>query len=146
MRLAVFITLLLAGAALTGCSTYKTSVEPGKDLAGYKRVWVKRNMDDNHGLGGFITAALDALGYEAGAGPLTMMPPRTQLIVQYRDSWTWDFKDHMTALEITVLDARTEQQIARADYGNPASMSRHPSEVAERLVKQLFAPPAAEKK
>ncbi|OAM90748.1 hypothetical protein AW736_06490 [Termitidicoccus mucosus] len=103
-------------------------------------------MNDNRGLGGFITSTLAAQGYEVGVGPLTMMPVRTQLIVQYRDSWTWDFKDHMTALEITVLDARTEQQIARADYSNPASMSRHPSEVAERLVKQLFAPSTGEMK
>lgn len=144
--MAVFTTMLLAGALLAGCSSYKTSVEPGRNLAGYSRVWVKSNMNDNHGLGGFIVAALAAQGHEAGLGPLTMMPVRTQLIVQYRDSWAWDFKDHMTALEITVLDARTEQQIARADYGNPASMSRHPSEVAERLVRQLFAPPAGKKK
>jgi hypothetical protein len=138
--------MLLAGVLLAGCSSYKASVSPGKDLAGYSRVWVKRNMDDNRGLGGFISNALAAQGYEAGVGPLTMMPVRTQLIVQYRDSWTWDFKDHMIALEITVLDARTEQQIARADYSNPASLSRHPSEVAERLVKQLFAPSAGGKK
>ncbi|WP_145928638.1 hypothetical protein OH491_03070 [Termitidicoccus mucosus] len=138
--------MLLAGVLLAGCSSYKASVEPGRNLAGYSRVWVKSNMNDNRGLGGFITSTLAAQGYEVGVGPLTMMPVRTQLIVQYRDSWTWDFKDHMTALEITVLDARTEQQIARADYSNPASMSRHPSEVAERLVKQLFAPSTGEMK
>jgi hypothetical protein len=147
MRFVVFIIGLLAAVGLlAGCSSYKASVEPGRDLSASRRVWVKSNMSDNHGLGGFIAGTLDALGHETGLGPLTMMPPRTQLIVQYRDNWAWDFKDHMTALEITVLDTRTEQQIARADYSGPTSMSRHPSEVAERLVKQLFAPPAGEKK
>jgi hypothetical protein len=113
-------------------------VEPGTSLAGYKSFWVKSNLDDNHAIDRLLVQVLKGRGFQADFGPLTMMPRDTQVVVTYRDRWTWDFKDHMTSLEITMQDVRSEKQIAVASFVGPASMTAGSLEVAERLVGDLL--------
>lgn len=131
----VFLTML--GLALAGCSSFTADVEPGTQLSAYRRFWVKSNLDDNHSIDRLLVQALKARGYEAAHGPLTMMPREAQAIVMYRDRWAWDFKNHMTALELTVQDVRSEKQVAVASFVGPASLTLSPLEVVERLVRDL---------
>lgn len=123
---------------LSGCASYNAAVKPGADLSKYKRVWVKSNMDDNRGIGQFICNALRARGLESDLGPLTMMPPNTQAIISFTSSWTWDFKDHMTGLELVFKDVKIDFPIATASYVGPASFRKPPHEVADALVTKLF--------
>jgi len=141
----VALVSLVALAALGGCSSYTASVKPGAELSKYQRVWVKSNMDDNHGLAQFISAALRARGIEAGVGPLTMMPLNTQAVISYRDNWTWDFKDHMNSLELSLQDNKIDYPIATARYDGPTSLMTTPVEVVEKLVAKLFSTPPAKK-
>ena len=132
----VFLTLLL-GLTLAGCATYTADVEPGTQFSSYRKIWVKTNLDDNHAIDRLLVQVLKARGYEAEYGPLTMMPRDVQAVVSYRDRWTWDFKNHMTSLEIEVRDVRAERQIAAASFVGPASLTLAPLEVVERLVGDL---------
>ena len=70
---------------------------------------------------------------------MTMMPRTAQVIVSFRDHWTWDFKSHISALEITLSDAKSEQQFAVGSFVGPASLSTSADEAVERVVTQLFA-------
>jgi hypothetical protein len=135
IRGALFMTML--GVWLAGCASYTAHVEPGTQFSTYRRFWVKSNLDDNHALDRLLVQTLKARGFEAEHGPLTMMPREAQAIVSYRDRWAWDFKNHMTGLEITVQDARSEQQVAAANFVGPASLTLTPLEVVERLVRDL---------
>ena len=136
--------LLLPLAALllvfmfSGCASYNASMKPGSDLSKYQRVWVKSNMNDNRGIGQFICNALRARGLESDLGPLTMMPRNTQAIISFTDSWTWDFKDHMIRLELSLKDAKIDFPIATASYTDPFSLREAPDEVAAKLVNKLF--------
>jgi hypothetical protein len=134
LRLVVF-TLL--GILIAGCATYTADVEPSTQLTAYKRLWVKSNLDDNHSIDRVLVEVLRSRGFEAEFGPLTMMPRETQAIVSFRDRWTWDFKNHMTALEVIVQDVRSEKQVAIASFVGPASLTISPREVVERLVSDL---------
>jgi hypothetical protein len=131
----IFLTML--SLALTGCASYTANVMPGSQFSAYRRFWVKSNLDDNHAIDRLLVQTLKARGYEAEHGPLTMMPREVQAIVNYRDRWAWDFKNHMTGLEITVQDVRSEGQVAAASFVGPASLTLSPLEVVERLVRDL---------
>jgi hypothetical protein len=137
--------LALAALAHAGCSSYSASVKPGATLSKYRRVWVKSNMDDNHGIGQFISDALRARGIESGVGPLTMMPVAMQAVITYRDNWTWDFKDHMNSLEISMQDNKIDFPIATARYDGPTSLISTPNEVVDKLVAKLLAAPPGKK-
>lgn len=131
------VLFVLLSVALAGCASYTANVEPGTQVSKYQRFWVKSNLDDNHAIDRLLVQVIKARGYEAECGPLTMMPQTAQAIVTYRDRWTWDFKNHMTSLEIAVQDVRTEQLVASASFVGPASMTITPLEVVERLVRDL---------
>jgi hypothetical protein len=127
----------------SGCASYNANVKPDADLSKYRRIWVKSNMNDNRGIGQFICNALRERGYETDLGPLTMMPLNTQAIISFTDSWTWDFKEHMTGLELSLKDTKIDFPLATASYAGPASFTKLPHEVVERLVDKLFAPKPA---
>jgi len=135
----------IALAALAGCSTYTANVKPDATLSKYQRIWVKSNMDDNHGIGKFISDALRARGIETGVGPMTMMPLNMQAVVTYRDNWTWDLKDHMNSLVISLQDNKIDFPIATARYDGPVSLIITPNEVVEKLVAKLFSTPPGRK-
>jgi len=133
------VLLALVALAQAGCSHYAASVKPDTTLSKYQRIWVKSNMDDNHGIGQFISDALRARGIESGVGPLTMMSRGMQAVITYRDNWTWDFKDHMNSLEISLQDNKIDFPIASARYDGPTSLMTTPNEVVDKLVKKLFS-------
>ncbi len=122
----------------SGCASYQASVSPGTQIAAYERWWVRTNLNDNNGLDRLIVSVLQAHGFAAECGPLTMKPDNVQVVVNYRDRWAWDFKKHMTSLELTIEDARHDEPVASAVYSGPASLRTSPREVVERLVKDLL--------
>jgi hypothetical protein len=132
--------------ALAGCASYQTRIEPGKQLDGYKRFWVKSNFDDNHAIDHLIVRALRQRGLEAECGPMTMKPFTAQAVITFRDHWTWDFKNHMAGLELVLQDAKAETAVATASFAGPMSLSSSPSEVVERLIQKLLDPPKAARK
>ena len=143
----LFVALLplVALAALAGCASYSAKVKPDVTLSKYQRIWVKSNMDDNHGIAQFICEALRARGIESGVGPLTMMPRNMQAVISYRDNWTWDFKDHMNSLELSLQDNKIDFPIATARYDGPVALRSAPGEVVENLVAKLFSTPPVKK-
>jgi hypothetical protein len=136
MRFCVILIVLMA--FLGGCATYTAQIERDVSLASYRRLWVKTNLDDNHSIDRVLVEVLRSRGFEAESGPLTMMPRDKQVIVSFRDQWTWDFKNHMAVLEVTLQDVRTEKQIASASFVGPASLTLSPRDVVERLVGDLL--------
>jgi hypothetical protein len=136
MRVHGILFLLLV--FLGGCASYQAEIQPGVSLKEYRRVWVRTNLNDNHSIHRVLVDVLRSQGFEAESGPLTMMPRESQVIVAYRDRWTWDFTHHMTALEVELQDVRTEKTVASAVFVGPAALTVSPREVVERLVADLL--------
>jgi hypothetical protein len=137
-RFPLLLLLLSIAAFAAGCSSYVANREPSTDLGKYQRFFVKSNFHDNHGIDTRIVRALQARGFHAEKGPLTMLPKTAQAIVTYDDRWNWDFKNHMTYLVITLQDVRTEQPIASATFSGPAALTITPDEVIERLLNKVY--------
>jgi len=137
--------LPILALAIAGCASYSANIKPDATLSKYQRIWVKTNMDDNHGIAKYITDALHARGIETGSGPLTMMPYKMQAVISYRDDWTWDFKDHMTSLVLSMQDNKIDYPIATATYSGPIALTAEPRDVVEKLMTKLFTTPPAKK-
>jgi hypothetical protein len=131
-----FLPLLILAALVAGCSSTRTMTAPQADLSRMKRVYVERQLADDHHLNDLIVAELQRLGREASTGPLTMMPDHVDAIITYSDDWAWDFHSYLGFLNITVRNARNDQIVARG-------ISRHSSpfrKTPEKMVHEILAP------
>lgn len=131
---------------LAGCSSYVARVDPGRNLRTYQRYFVKTNLNDNHGIDARIARALQARGFQADYGHLTMLPRGTQAIVTFDDQWAWDFKTHLRYLRLEVQDARSEQACAAATFNGPAALTASLDDVIDRLLDELLNPKPDKKK
>jgi hypothetical protein len=134
------VLLPLAGvAALAGCSTLSTRALPKADIGHYKRIFVERRLADGYGVAAEITRQLNAMGYDATTGALTMMPTDTELIVSYEDMWTWDFDTYMIEIDISVRSARSDRVLAVGHYVRPGLVfARPPASMIHDLLAKLF--------
>jgi hypothetical protein len=110
------ISLLVAG-----CSSYTAMVQPGPDLTHYRELFVKENLDDNRGIAARIATSLREHGYKATSGPLTMLPPSADGIVDFQDQWSWDFTTHLVAMDIHLSDAHNSAPIAMSRFSGSTS-------------------------
>jgi hypothetical protein len=135
-----FASALIATALLlAGCSSTTSYRAPGKNLTDYKKVWVEKNLSDDHNVHGMITAELKALGYDVDSGYATMMPRGIDLIVTYSDRWNWDFRDYMIDIEITAREPRSSGIVARGDYFRPGITNKTPAAMVREVVRSVFA-------
>jgi len=123
---------------LGGCASYSAQIEHGRSLKKIQRFFVVSNLNDNHGIDHLIADVLKARGREADAGPLTMMPDNTQAIVTFNDHWTWDFGDHLTYLQISVRDTKSEQSFASVTFSAKIPLHESPADTIARVVDQLL--------
>ncbi len=137
-RLIPLPALLLWFGLLAGCASYDARVDKGRSLAEVKRYFVLSNHNDNHALDAQIAAALQARGFAAETGPLTMMPEETQAIVSYQDHWAWDFGDHLDYLQIAVRDRKNNQPYATATFSTRVPTSKPPAGIVDGLMAQLL--------
>lgn len=131
-------------AALTAlssaCTTLERTVNPGRNPAEAKRLFVEENLADNHRLARRIAAELRARGLQAESGPLTMMPEKTEAVVGYEDRWTWDFGEHMTYLRLDLRDPGEKRPYATAYRLRYIANSTDVDAVVKALVEELLRP------
>lgn len=132
---AVFFSIALL---FTGCSSTSTYRSPGVDLAGYKRVWVEKNLSDDHRINEMIAAELAALGYEVDSGFETMRPRGFELIVSYEDEWAWDFKTYLIDIAVTVRETGSSRVIASGRYFRPGVTNKAPSAMVRDVIHSVF--------
>lgn len=139
MRLLGLTLVLLLAFAAGGCA--QISREGHGDLSRFRRVYVEQRLNDNIGAHRMIAHELQALGYEAGSGWLTMMPEDNQLIVTYDVRETWDFRPYVIELNASVRPAGDYNRVvAAARYFRPGVTNKKPEEMVRELVAKLFPP------
>ncbi|HTJ79125.1 MAG TPA: hypothetical protein VL357_09025 [Rariglobus sp.] len=130
----LFILILL----LSGCSAVSTRVDKDRHFAGVRHFFVLSNLNDNHGIDDSIVRALQARGFEAEAGPFTMMPDAAQVLITYEDRWAWDFSNHMVHLQIAAQDPQAVHPYATAVYHKNVALSTRVDDVVTQLVGNLL--------
>jgi uncharacterized protein YceK len=123
---------------LSGCSSLATRTVPAADLNTYQNVFVEHELSDGRGVDQFIMRKLQAMGYVASSGPLTMKPVEAELVVTYQDYWTFDFTTYMVELNMQVRDARTGRELAIGHYFHPSLTAGWTSDMVDPLVDRLF--------
>ncbi len=133
----------LAGMALlAGCSQVTMRALPKADIASRKHIFVEHRLADSYGVADEIARQLRAMGYDASAGALTMMPIGTELIVSYEDMWTWDFSTYMIEIDLQVRSARTDKILAVGHDFRPGAQFGHPpGDMIHELLAKLFKRP-----
>ena len=131
---------LLASAVLlfAGCSSVQIQKGSKTALTRRQRVYVEQRTNDSASLDARIVNELKTLGYDASAGPLTMMPDDTELVVTYDARWEWDFRHYLIDLGVTVRPASSFDVLARARYFHPGVTRKPPEEMIHELLAPLF--------
>jgi uncharacterized protein YceK len=133
-----FVALFAGILLLSGCSSVHTQQAPKADLGRYKYFYVEHRLSDDREIDEAIVAELKALGHDASAGPLTMMPQSADALVTYQDEWAWDFKSYLIQLNIQIRDARRERVIAAGNYQQPSMFTKKPPQVIHAILVPLL--------
>jgi hypothetical protein len=136
MKVSAF--LLSIALLFSGCSSIDTYRMPSVDLSRVRTFFVVHRLADNHRVDETIVAHLRSLGYEAAAGPLTMMPQHAEAVVTYHDYWAWDFKTYLIQLDLEIRQAHTNRPMARGSYRQPTIIPKSPAAVVEKILTPLF--------
>ncbi|MDF3056089.1 MAG: hypothetical protein K0R17_304 [Rariglobus sp.] len=133
------IILLLVCALFAGCASTRTHVsEKDRDLRDVRRFFVVRNLKENHGIDVRIVRALQARGFEAESGPITLLPDSAQAVILYEDRWAWDFSDHMVYLKIGVRDPQAVFPYLSVSYQKQVAFTTQVDEVVNQVVDRLL--------
>ncbi|HVU25515.1 MAG TPA: hypothetical protein VHE13_15410 [Opitutus sp.] len=130
--------LLLPLVLLAGCASVHTEVMPHADLAATGRFFVEHRLSDNHHVDDLIVADLQARGFAASAGPLTMLPDDANVVITYEDDWAWDFHSYLIELRVAVRRARADQPLAAGSYRQPSPITKSPGAVIHILLDRLL--------
>ncbi|HWA08251.1 MAG TPA: hypothetical protein VG838_02170 [Opitutaceae bacterium] len=131
--------LLLAFLPLVGCLSSVTARKaPKADLSQLKHIFVEHRLNDNHRMDELIVQELQALGYDAASGPLTMASPETDAVITYEDQWTYDFTSHLIGFSLVVTDNLHHRQLAEGSYYRPSVTHMAPAEMIHLTVLKVF--------
>lgn len=142
MRSHFILILTLLAFGLSGCASYKARSFSTKHIGDFSEFFVVNNLSDNHYIDRHLVAALKSHGKEAESGPETMMPEESKVLITYKDSWNWDFSEHLVAMHVEVRDAKYGYLLGAANFEGPVTMKTNPSQVCERLIQELLKMPA----
>ena len=139
MKLAAWLPAL--ALLMAGCSSLAVHVEPKVDLSRVRNVFIEVSATDNNGVHRMMLEALRGRGFTVYSGPLTMMPRETEVYIDYKDYWTWDIKNYLVQIDLTVRDARTQNFLANAQFFKPTGFASKPEEIVKRALDALFKKP-----
>lgn len=129
-------TLACALMLAAGCSSISTQKEaPYGDL---KRVYVEHLLTDNDRIDEAMVKELRALGYDASAGPLTMMPEKVDAIISYQARTAWDFKPYLVELNVQLKASFSGKVLGNGRYYQASMFTKTPDEVVHALIPELM--------
>ena len=138
MKPLLFLSLV-CGLVLTGCATETSHKLPNVDLTKYKTAFVVHLLADGHQTDELIGADLRERGFTVAVGPLTMLPDNTDLLVEYRDNWAWDFKNYMIGIDVQVKETKTDRVLATASIDKPSMvMGESPKQLVHNVLSTIF--------
>lgn len=131
--------LFLVVALLGGCASVSRQAVPHFDRNQVKMVFVERRLADNNNVRDRLVNAVRELGFEAEAGPLTLMPEKgVDVVLGYDDRWDWNFGDYMVELKVELRHPRTQELLASALVRRSAMFGKSTDQMVKEAVDALF--------
>lgn len=130
------LVFAVLGLLFAGCSSLDTHKDA--DLSALHRIYVEHHLTDNHRIDEAIVAELKSRGYDASAGPLTMMPEGIEAIITYEDRWAWDFNSYLIDLSIEVHANFTNKPLGHGHYHQASAITKSPPQVVHQIIDPLF--------
>jgi hypothetical protein len=140
VKLSAFSVCFLVIVALSlhaGCAS-SVSARKVVPLDRYHRIYVETRLNENNHLDEVFVAELRRLGREASAGPLTMMPEKTDAVLTYDARWEWDFRTYLIELNFELHTVHPRKKLADARYHQPTIKTKAPDDVINTLLTRLF--------
>jgi hypothetical protein len=125
---------------LAGCGHVESRTAPKANLSHYEHVYVKHLLTDGRGMDELIARELRRLGYDASAGPITLMPKNAEVVIVYQDHWNFDFTNYMIGIDLQVMTAYSGKLLADASSFHPSFTGNSPAELVDELLKPWFKP------
>ncbi len=138
MKVLSALTLFTLALFFTGCASRTFNVPPQSNVGSIKRIWVERQMNDDHHIAELLVAELERHGISADFGPLTMMPEHEQYYLAYSDRWSWDFQTYLIELRVSLHQARNDKQLASSEYYQPGPITKGPPKMVRNVLEPLF--------
>ncbi len=133
--LGLFVVALVAGC--TG-NRQTAEVRRGQDVGRFTTYYVVESAPDKHGVNDLIKNRLIAMGYRAVTGPKTAAPGGAEVVVTYRDKWSWDIAMYMSELTVAFYDPRTGSRLAVGDSRRPAASRRSAAIMVDEVLTNIF--------
>lgn len=134
------VLLAFAALLLASCTSVQTQRNPHVDLAKLTHFYVEHRLADDRKVDEAIVAELRSRGFEASAGPMTMMPDGVQAIITYHDEWAWDFKHYLIQLSVHIRAAHKDQTLATGMYRQPTPITKSPAQVIRAIFEPIMLP------
>ena len=132
-----FVLLPCLALLLASCST-KTQIDHSARPDQLHHIFVEHLLSDGNNVDELLARELRRLGYDASAGPLTMMPDGTEAILAYQTQWTFDFTTYLYEFDVAVRDAHTGKEIAVNRYSRPSVVGTDPVRIVNRVIDPIF--------
>jgi hypothetical protein len=132
----LLVPLLVVCALLPGCSSLTTHRDAA--FGEVRRIYVEHHLTDNHHLDDLIVGELQARGYAATSGPLTMLPEGVDAVITYQDRWAWDFKSYLIELNLEMHTTFTGKTLATGHYHQASAFTKDPADVVAEIIAPLF--------
>ena len=130
------VPLLAVCALLPGCSSLTTHREAA--FGEVHRIYVEHRLTDNHRIDDLIVGELQARGYDATSGPLTMLPEGVDAVITYQDRWAWDFKSYLIEMNLELHTTFTAKPLATGHYHQASAYTKDPADVVAEIIAPLF--------
>lgn len=125
---------------LAGCAEFDTRVAQKTNLGNLQHIYVQHLLTDGRGIDQIIARELRRLGYDASAGPLTLMPADTEVVLLYQDRWTYDFTTYMIEIDMQLKTAHSDRLIAEGRSFRPSVLGNSPVDLIDQIVNKWFKP------
>jgi hypothetical protein len=131
---------LAVALLLAGCAQVSTRVAQKSNLSEYKHIYVQHLLTDSRGIDELIARELRGLGYDASAGPLTLMPQNTEVVLLYQDHWNSDFTTYMIEIDMQLQTARSGRLLAEGRSFHPSFLGNAPVRLIDEILYKWFKP------
>jgi hypothetical protein len=135
-----FVLLPCLALLLASCST-KTQIDHSARPDQLHHIFVEHLLSDGNNVDELLARELRRLGYDASAGPLTMMPDGTEAILAYQTQWTFDFTTYLIEIDVALRDAKTGKEIAVSRAFHPALTGNDTNAMVQRVIDPIFKKP-----
>ena len=135
------IKLFLIILFMTGCmkAVIRSDSDPSINLAELEKFYVRQSPTDERGLEKIVASKLNAFGFQATSGMNTTPTDPVDVIVTYKDWWSWDITMYMLEINIEFRNPDSDFVFASGRSYRTSLVRKSPDEMIDEVLRDMFA-------